>query len=180
MDKEDWKVLSSTKAHENPWFAVIDDEIIHYSGYKKHYFTVETKPGVFAIPFDGEKILMVSQYRHPLRQRIWSFPAGSCETDDILGNAKKELKEETGYSAGKWTLIANFASNTSLNNADLSVYLAEDLSEGQHQREGGEVDMTMEFKTIDEIENMLHGDGLVGSDTVAAFYYLKKHLKNRK
>lgn len=183
MDKsaeENWETLSSRTVHKNPWFEVVEDEILlKPEGYKAPYFTVKAKPGVFALPFDGERLLMVNQYRHPLRRRVWSFPAGSCETADILQNAQKELKEETGFSAGLWTRLGEFASNTSLSGSRLHVYLAERLEEGNHEREGGETDMRMEFKTTLEIEKLILGGELVGSDTIAAYFLFKKHMEKK-
>lgn len=178
--ENEWKTLGSREVHANPYFSVSEDEIVHDNGYRHTYYTLHAKSAVYALPFDGERLLMVNQYRHPVGRRMWSFPAGTCESGDFLQNARKELKEETGYTAGRWTRLGHFASNAVLSDAKLEVYLAEDLQPGEPAREQGEVDMVMQFRTPAEVEAMVDGGELITSTSLAAYFLFKRYLERRK
>lgn len=74
---------------------------VHVNGYT---FVSRTKESVVILPyFSGtDSFLLVSQFRPPIGKTIWQFPAGLVETgDSLVGAARRELSEETGYKADK-------------------------------------------------------------------------------
>lgn len=74
---------------------------VHVNGYT---FVSRTKESVVILPyFSGtDSFLLVSQFRPPIGKTIWQFPAGLVETgDSLVGAARRELSEETGYKSAK-------------------------------------------------------------------------------
>ena len=91
-------------------------------------------PGAVAILplLDDGRILMERQYRYPLKQAILEIPAGKLDPEEsTLVCAQRELKEETGYTAKKWSYIRRIHPVISYSTEFIDIYLAEDLVPGK-------------------------------------------------
>jgi ADP-ribose pyrophosphatase len=85
--------------HKNKWFSIEK----HILGGGQEYFFLDKKPTVFIITeTEDKKIVLVKEYRYPIKQTIWQLPAGMVEDGNELSFAKKELLEETGLKARSW------------------------------------------------------------------------------
>jgi ADP-ribose pyrophosphatase len=106
---------------------VVDIEL---SGGRKATREVVEYPGaivVIALDADGT-VTMVRQYRHAIKQYLLEFPAGGLEPgEEPLLCARRELREETGLEAERWTSLGHFYSSPGFANEILHVFLAEDL-----------------------------------------------------
>ncbi|MBI4054018.1 MAG: NUDIX hydrolase [Candidatus Doudnabacteria bacterium] len=173
---ESWKKVAGRKVYENPFFAVFDDDVVKPDGSRGKYYVMRRKNGVVIVPFDGEKLFLINQYRYALLARTWELPAGASESDDLLSEAKKELLEETGYSAKSWTFIGKFDCAPGFTDHAGHVFLATGLHSGDHKREGGEVDMYMRGFTLAEIDKMISAGQITDSWTITSFYFFKQHL----
>lgn len=86
---------------------------------------------IVALDKDGQ-IVMVRQYRKPVEQVLLEIPAGTMEpNEEPLLCAQRELREETGYSAGNWQKILSYYSAPGFTDEQLHLYLATDLSDGE-------------------------------------------------
>lgn len=103
---------------------------------------------------DQQRVLMIRQYRHPVRSYLWEIPAGllDIEGEPRLTAAKRELHEEAGYFAENWSELASFYTTPGGNDELITIFLAEDLKHvGYHEQlEGEEVDMVKEWIPIRE------------------------------
>jgi ADP-ribose diphosphatase len=92
-------------------------------------------PGAVAVlPLIGkDRIVMVKQYRYPIDEITWEIPAGKMHRgkDSPLFRVKKELKEETGYTAGKIKKLLSFWPCCTFSNEILHIYVATDLKPGK-------------------------------------------------
>jgi 8-oxo-dGTP pyrophosphatase MutT (NUDIX family) len=125
-----WKIISSEKKYENPWISLTQYEVINPSGKNGIYGVVSMKNKALGIiPLDeNNNTWLVGQYRFPLKEYSWEIPMGGGPIDkDILESAKRELKEETGIIANKWTNIMRIHTSNSVTDEEGFVFLAEEL-----------------------------------------------------
>jgi ADP-ribose pyrophosphatase len=81
---------------------------------------------------DKKRILLVRQYRLPAEKHLWELPAGKVDDGEKpLEAAKRELVEETGYKAKKWTKLASFWVSPGYVQERMTIFLAQDLVEGE-------------------------------------------------
>ncbi len=93
-------------------------------------------PGAVAVVpiVEKDKIVMVRQYRHPVRKITWEIPAGKLSKGEIpLHCVKRELKEETGATAKKITKLLSFWPTPAFANEIIHIYAAEQLTFGKSQ-----------------------------------------------
>jgi ADP-ribose pyrophosphatase len=86
-------------------FDVVDDLVRLPTGHEVNRLTVKHPGAVLMAPLANDgKLVMVRQYRHPLRSMLLEFPAGTLEKgEDPEACARRELAEETGFAAAEWT-----------------------------------------------------------------------------
>ena len=94
---------SSKTVFANQWLELKEDTLSLDKDTEYAYsYLVRRHDGVMVIPYftDTDSVLMVSQYRHPIRKTIWGFPGGGREKEQSFEDcARQELREETGYQA---------------------------------------------------------------------------------
>lgn len=80
---------------------------------------------------DADRVALIRQYRHPLGMRIWELPAGLLDVDgeDPVRGAARELAEEVGLAAQRWSVLVDIAASPGFTDETLRIYLAEGLSE---------------------------------------------------
>ena len=84
-------------------------------------------------------VVMERQYRYPLRRDVYELPAGKLDAGETaLVCGQRELLEETGYSATKWRYVATIHPCIGYSDESMSLFLAQDLTLGIHQRDGDE------------------------------------------
>jgi 8-oxo-dGTP pyrophosphatase MutT (NUDIX family) len=133
-----WIKLSEKKIYENPWIRLEEHDVINPGGGKSIYGKVCFRnKAIGIIPIDAEgNTWLVGQFRYTLNEYSWEIPMGGGPLgEDILVAAKRELKEETGFVAKKWTQIMRIHTSNSVTDEEGFVYLAEDLEEGETEFE---------------------------------------------
>ena len=86
------------------------------------------------VPVDGEgNVYLVRQFRAPIDRVLLEVPAGKLDYkgEDRLEAAKRELEEETGLTAARWTHLTDIVTTPGFSDENISLYLARDLSQGQ-------------------------------------------------
>jgi 8-oxo-dGTP pyrophosphatase MutT (NUDIX family) len=129
-----WKTLSTKFIYDNPWISVREDQVINPKGGNGIYGVVHMKnKAIGIIPVDEEGYTwLVGQYRYSVDEYSWEIPMGGGPVEiDVLESAKRELKEETGFTASRWSLIARIHTSNSVTDEEGFVYLAEGLSAGE-------------------------------------------------
>jgi ADP-ribose pyrophosphatase len=119
----------------------------------------EHSGGAVIVPvFDDGRVILIRQHRYPLGEFIWELPAGKLErNEDPLVCAKRELMEETGYSAGRWEKLNAIFTTPGFCTEVLHIFLARGLTGDPSAREleEGEETMTMEVKPLNEAGAMI-------------------------
>jgi len=130
--KNPWKKLESREIYKNKWIRIREDKVITPTGTKGIYGVVEAKPAIGIVPLTKDMhTYLVGQYRYTLNTYSWEIPEGGglVDEDTIIG-AKRELVEETGLTANKWTFLDTMYTSNSFTNEVAYLYLAEDLKPG--------------------------------------------------
>lgn len=113
-------------------------------------------PGAVAVVAvdDAHRVLMISQYRHPVREVLWEIPAGLCDVagEPRIETARRELLEETGYIAETVEPLIEFYTTPGGNDEKISIFLARGLKFVGHdlELEGEEIDMTVHWVPLNE------------------------------
>lgn len=133
LEKNPWTYKKGQTVYENPWIRVEEHEVIKPNGEDGIYGKLHFKNKALGIvPVDEEgNTWLIGQYRYPLDEYSWEIPMGGGPlAQDILLSAQRELAEETGLRAKKWTNIARIHTSNSVTDEEGFVFLAQDLEQG--------------------------------------------------
>jgi len=126
-----WPVAGSVVLASGRIVTLRQDEVRLPDGEEVIREVVE-HPGAVAIVAldDTDRVLMIRQYRHPVRATLWELPAGLRDVagEPPLDTARRELLEEAGYRAACWHVLADYQSSPGISTERVRVYLARDLS----------------------------------------------------
>ncbi len=139
--KNAWVTKTSKVKYETPWIEVSHHTVINPAGKPAIYGTVHFKNlAIGILPLDKElNTWLVGQWRFPLKSYSWEIVEGGGVIGvDPLESAKRELKEETGLTAAKFTLLCNMHTSNSATDEYCYIYLAQNLTEGESEPEESE------------------------------------------
>ncbi len=174
-EKSPWKITKSQTAYENPWIKVTHNEVLNPSGNEGIYGVVHLKNYAIGIlPLDKDfNTYLVGQYRFPLNSYSWEIPEGGCpEGTDVLATAKRELKEEVGLIANKWTPLLTMHISNCLTDEIGHVFVAQDLTEGISEPEETEELVIKKLPFTKAYEMVMEGE-ITDSISVAAILKVK-------
>jgi len=169
------KTISSREVYRNHWTRVREDVIERSTGERGIYGVVDKDPGCIIIPLesspDGEFITLVEQYRYTVGGRYLELPQGSWETADAVPEemARGELREETGLTAQRMTLLTTLFIGYGVLNLHQHVFLAEGLTLGDRDLDSEEADLVVHRVRVDEFEAMLVDGTIVDNCSAAAW-----------
>lgn len=159
--KNPWSVLGTRAIYENPWMSIKEDKVLNPAGKPGIYGVVHFKNKALGIiPIDDQGYTwLVGQYRYPLDEYSWEIPMGGGLIGiDILDSAKRELKEETGLTAQKWTNIARIHTSNSVTDEEGFVFLAEELTQGETEFEETEDLQIRKLLLADALSMVMNGE----------------------
>ena len=170
--------VSSKTVYKGKVFFVTRDEVVEPGGVHATRDVIRHNGSVVILAVDTKSnpadpgILLIRQYRHAAGQFLLELPAGRIEPGEkLIPAAKRELIEETGYRAKKWSKhIKYFASPGFLTEA-MNILLAEDLTLGEATPEDDErIELCM--TPLSEVLNLIHtGKILDGKTLIGVLYY---------
>ena len=132
--------------------------------------------GIVAIT-DDNKILMVKQYRKPIEKAIIELPAGKLDKDEdheVCG--RRELEEETGYKAKKFTYLGYMYPSPGFDDEVTHLYLARDLYKGKVNLDEDEYLDVYKYD-ISEVKEMIMNNEINDAKTVIGFFKAMEYLK---
>jgi ADP-ribose pyrophosphatase len=127
------KLTSSREVYQCKLFRVTEDEAVDArSGFEIKRSVVRHVGSAVMMAVDEKKrILLVRQYRLPAEGWLWELPAGRLDPGEKpLQAARRELVEETGYTARTWKKLASFWVSPGYVHEKMTIFLATDLTEG--------------------------------------------------
>jgi 8-oxo-dGTP pyrophosphatase MutT (NUDIX family) len=174
----DVESVGSEQVYANAWMSVREDAIRRADGSAGIYGVVDKPDFALVIPLDGDRLMLVEQFRYPLGVRRWEFPQGTApDRADLPPRelAARELREETGLVAGTITRLGDLDCAPGMTSQRGNVFLATDLVEGDAQREPEEQDMRAAWFDRAEFEAMVRKGEIVDSQSLAAYALLLLH-----
>ena len=136
-------------------------------------------PGATAIiPMLNEsRIILLKQYRHALRKYIWEIPAGTIDPQEsVINCAKRELIEETGYSAEQWQKLGEMTPVPGYSDERIHIYLATDLLPAEQNLDRDEIINVHEIE-FDEAMEMVKAGKIQDAKSIAGLYMALNRLK---
>ena len=131
------RVISSKLSYKGKVFSVFTDKVQEPGGHINVRDVIRHNGSVVMLAVDESRnpddpdILFERQYRHAAGQYLIELPAGRVEPKEpALAAAKRELIEETGYRAKRWTLLTKYFASPGFLGEWMQIYLAQDIREG--------------------------------------------------
>lgn len=166
-----WTTLSSRVVYSNRWIELTEHEVINPSGGKGIYGKVHFKnKAIGIVPIDENGYTwLVGQFRYTLNAYSWEIPEGGGPLNEPpLAAAQRELEEETGLRAAKWTELMRIHTSNSVTDEEGIIYLAEELSEGLNKPEETEGDLVVKKLPLTDAIGMVMRGEITDSMSVAA------------
>jgi ADP-ribose pyrophosphatase len=163
-----WKTLTSEKVYDSPWIGLTKHDVLNPNGNPGTYSVVHFKNlAIGILPLDKDyNTWIVGQYRYPINQYSWEIPEGGGKRDVApLDSAKRELLEETGITADKWTKIQEMYLSNSASDEFCILYIAQDLSFGESEPEDDE-QLEVRKLHFNELYKMVESGEITDSLTV--------------
>ena len=168
------KTLTSASIYNGKVIDVVRDEVEISTGRHSFREVVKHSGGVVIVAVkkrsDDPTILLVKQFRYPIKQVVYELPAGKLEKgEDPDFACKRELEEETGYRAANWQSLGYINTSPGFCDEKLYLYIASDLEfVGEHPDEG-EIIKAYEYK-LSDVKKMILNGGINDAKTICAIY----------
>lgn len=173
---DSWEVRGERTSFEGKVWNVVSDDVVMPDGHAatRDYMKHPGAVGVLALDEQG-RVLLVRQYRHPVRHRLWELPAGLLDVpgEHPLHAARRELYEEAHHKAADWRVLVDLFPTAGGSDEAIRVFLARELAEADGERfaaEGEELDLEVARFPLDEVVRAvlageLHNGALVAGVT---------------
>ncbi len=174
-EENPWQIVSEKEVYDNPWINLTEYQVINPSGNPGIYGKVHFKNiAIGIVPMDAEmNTYLVGQYRFPLEQYSWEIPEGGGLIGiDTLESAKRELLEETGLKAARWTEIQRMHLSNSVSDELAIIYLAQNLQQFEAQPEDTE-QLIVKKVPFAEVYRMVCDGEITDSMSVAAILKIR-------
>ena len=163
MDNEEYlreKQISSEEIFDGVILHVVRDKVELSNGNTTGREVIRHIGAVCVIPVtDNNEVYVERQYRYPFDEVITEIPAGKLDSkaEDRLSAAKRELKEETGITADKWTEIGDFYPAAAYSDERITMYLAQGLHEGEQNLDDDEFLNIIKVPLSSLVEDVMAG-----------------------
>jgi ADP-ribose pyrophosphatase len=185
------RVLSSRISFQGPVFSVTTDEVEEPGGVRARRDVIRHSGSIVILAVEEPastgkskdksagkskraepRILLERQYRHAAQSMMWELPAGRIDDGETaLTAAKRELLEETGYSARHWKRILHFYVSPGFLDETMTIYLARGLRAGVAQPEADER-IAVRFLGLSKVKQMALNGRIRDAKTIAGILWL--------
>ncbi len=177
------RVISSRTVYRGPVFWVTTDEVQEPGGVRARRDIIHHTGSVVVLAVDEtgstRRVLLELQYRHAAQDYLWELPAGRIDPGEkAIHAAKRELLEETGYTAARWRRIFTFYASPGFVAETMSVYLAAGLRAGTARPEADEVIYKRMVPLTTAIRMVLNGT-IRDAKTISSVLWLDHEVRGK-
>ncbi len=171
--RPDFPVKSTTDIYTGAVMALRSDEVVMPGGRVAVREILE-HPGAVAIAAldPDDRLMMIHQYRHAVRRRLWELPAGLLDVqgEEPVITARRELAEEAGLAATDWSVLLDVVPSPGFSDESVRVYLARGLTDVGRPDLGDdeESDITVRWVSLPVAVRMVLSGTIVNGVTAAA------------
>lgn len=167
-----WQKLSEKTAFETKYCRVQEHDVITPSGAEGKYYVLDAAPSVFVVPVTPEgQIVLVHVYRYPTQTWSWEIPAGGANPDESLeDSARRELWEETGYTAGAIHEIGSMQASNGKSNEINTIYVAKDLTQTNSDEAAEDGIGQMGLYSWEQVQQMIWDGEITDAQSVAGLF----------
>lgn len=165
--------------YQCPYFKIVKEDFISANGKMISWYLLKRNDYVTVIAKDRNYVYMVELYRFSVKNKSLEFPAGIIESNEKpLQAAKRELREEAGIIAQKFTYMGWHYAYIGMSDEKAHVFLAEGIIFGKQKLDESELGMKVKKIKISEIGNLIKKGKIRGEHTINAHcLYLLKQRK---
>jgi len=180
------RVISSHITYRGLVFHVTTDEVAEPGGVRARRDVIRHSGSIVVLAVDEvtgkrePRILLEHQYRHAAQSMMWELPAGRIdEGETALTAAKRELLEETGYTARRWKRILHFYVSPGFLDETMTIYLARGLKAGKAQPEADER-IAVQFFSLPAAKKMALQGRIRDAKTIAGVLWLSEMTRQAR
>jgi ADP-ribose pyrophosphatase len=175
------RVISSKTSFRGPVFSVMTDEVEEPGNVRARRDVIRHSGSIVVLPVDDfgrtPRVLLERQFRYAAGMRMWELPAGRVDPGEKkLAAAKRELIEETGYTASRWERALHFFVSPGFLDETMTVYLARGLKQGKAQPEEDER-IAVRFFPLHQAVRMAMTGKIVDAKTIASLLWVEKKMR---
>lgn len=178
---EEWKKISSREIADCRIFRVREDLNRRKSDQREAKFFVLENPdwvNIIALTKD-KRVVLIEQYRYGAEDIVLEIPGGMIdENESPEATARRELLEETGFSAREMILLGETRPNPAIQNNTLYHFLALDCEESGEKSFDEHESIETKLVPLKQIENLIASGKITHSLVIAAFYFLNLYKRN--
>lgn len=175
----DWKTTEATEIYDNPWVKISHRAVKTPNHTNAIYGKVHFKNlAVGIIPvLDDNRLVLVGQQRYTLGDYSWEIPEGGCLLgNDPLQAAKRELREETGWTAAYWKQVLLLHTSNSVTDERALIFLATMLEDSMAQPDHTEK-IKLKYASLEQCVQMINRGEISDAMSVSALFWYAREGK---
>jgi ADP-ribose pyrophosphatase len=169
----------SATLHKGRVFSLVNENYTLENGVTSEMDFIQHPGAAAMVPLlNDQEVVLIRQYRHAIREFIWEIPAGTLDAGESpLNCARRELVEETGYSADDWHQLGTITPLPGCSDERIHIFLASDLKPAEQHLDDDEILNVHPVSFNDALQMILAGK-ISDGKTISGLFLASNWLKN--
>jgi len=165
--------------HTGRVFSLVNENYTLENGVTTEMDFIQHPGAAAMVPMlNNQEVVLIRQYRHAIREFIWEIPAGTLDAGESpLNCAKRELIEETGYSANNWHQLATITPLPGCSDERIHIFMASDLKLAEQRLDDDEMLNVHPVRFQDALQMILTGE-IKDGKTISGLFLVFNRLEN--